>query len=87
MKEIIELFKRWKCDKDEEYRHNEIHEFVNTLSRGDLLIVFENLETQKEDSDMIFSELRGLLKEHAQFPKLWHTDTGLREWLKEKGEL
>lgn len=39
-----------------------------------------------EYQEGLFSELRGLLKEHAQFPKQWDTDERLIDWLKEKGE-
>ena len=46
----------------------------------------EKLVPEDEISE-IFDELRGLLKEHAQFPDLWDTDERLREWLKERGEL
>ena len=35
-----------------------------------------------ESLETIFCELRGLLKEHAQFPEMWDTDERLREWLK-----
>jgi vacuolar-type H+-ATPase subunit H len=41
----------------------------------------------EELTDTIFDEIRGLLKEHAQFPEQWDTDKRLKEWLKEKGEL
>lgn len=42
----------------------------------------------KEGKDNeILCELRGLLKEHAQFPAMWKTDDRLKEWLeKETGQ-
>jgi hypothetical protein len=43
----------------------------------------EIIQQYRED---LFSELRGLLKEHAQFPKEWDTNQRLIDWLKEKGE-
>ena len=46
----------------------------------------ECVETIEEYREEMFCELRGLLKEHAQFPKQWDTNERLIEWLKEKGE-
>jgi len=45
------------------------------------------MEKEIDSIDDIYCELRGLLKEHAQFPDMWDTDEALREWLKEKGQL
>ena len=56
----------------------------NTNKRG-----FEmNDQITKDNFEQeIFCELRGLLKEHAQFPAMWNTDDRLKEWLKkETGE-
>lgn len=46
MQEIIEKFRKWKYGKDEDYQVDEIGEFVNSLSRGDLLMIFEMIEKQ-----------------------------------------
>lgn len=43
----------------------------------------KKLETEIDD---IYCELRGLLKEHAQFPKQWDTNARLIEWLKERNQ-
>ena len=42
---------------------------------------------KENELDDIYCELRGLLKEHAQFPDTWDTDEELREWLKQRGQL
>lgn len=42
---------------------------------------------ETEQLEDIYCELRGLLKEHAQFPDMWDTDEELRAWLKERGQL
>jgi len=46
MEEIIREFRKWKNGKDDGYQLDEIGEFVNSLSRGDLLMIFEMLEQQ-----------------------------------------
>ncbi len=46
MKEIIEKYKKWKKGKDEDYIHDEIFEFANSLGRADLVYVFDMIEQQ-----------------------------------------
>lgn len=44
----------------------------------------ETIKDYKADIEEIYCDLRGLLKEHAQFPKLWDTNERLVEWLKSR---
>lgn len=82
MKKIIDAFKKWQKEHDEDYQYDEIFEFVNKhIDRGDMLAILEWVSSD------LYSELRGLLKENAQFPEQWDTDARLREWLEERDEL
>ena len=49
-----------------------------------LEIVEKEIKDEKEE---IYCELRGLLKEHAQFPHMWDTNKELKNWLSGIGEL
>ena len=55
------------------------HDFVLSFFKSK----FSQLEEEKKD---IFCELRGLLKENAQFPDRWDTDERLKEWLEKRGK-
>lgn len=41
---IIKQYKEWKEGHDEGYIYDQIHDFVNDLSRGDLLQFMEAVE-------------------------------------------
>lgn len=45
MQKIIEKYLKWKEGKDEDYIYDEIHEFVSQLDRGELVDVFEYLQS------------------------------------------
>ena len=48
---IIEKFRAWKTQHpDEDYQLDEIHEFANSLDRGELLEVFEALDMPELDA-------------------------------------
>jgi hypothetical protein len=52
MKQIIEKFRAWKLKHpDEDYQLDEIQEFVSSLDRGELLEVFEALESKGVEDD------------------------------------
>lgn len=37
-------YQKWKTENpDEDYQYDEIHDFISTLSRGELCLVFESL--------------------------------------------
>jgi len=46
----------------------------------------EKINDLESDIEEIYCELRGLLKEHAQFPKQWDTNERLIEWLKSRNQ-
>lgn len=51
MKSIVERYKQWKddCDNDHGYIYDEIRSFVDgDLDRGDLVSIFEYLEDQQK---------------------------------------
>lgn len=54
--------------------------------RNELIDLLSERNRSRLDKEEIFCELRGLLKEHAQFPDKWDTNERLIEWLKEKGQ-
>ena len=49
-------------------------------------ILVGNIAKLESEIEEIYCELRGLLKEHAQFPNQWDTDGRLIEWLKSRSQ-
>jgi hypothetical protein len=41
MEEIKKTYKQWRADNDEDYCYDEVGEFINSLSRGDLLQIMD----------------------------------------------
>jgi len=56
---------------------------LRKMDKDALAYAIKILERVDEMED-VYSELRGLLKEHAQFPDMWDTDQRLKEWLIER---
>ena len=81
MKEIIEKINKLREVTFEPYGLELVIDGVPLDEKIDAVI--ELLDEYREE---LFAELRGLLKEHAQFPNIWNTDKHLIDWLKEKGE-
>jgi uncharacterized coiled-coil DUF342 family protein len=79
MKELVENIKELNYQDNE---GNASQDQIKSYRAG----INDAVEFVKEYQEDLFSELRWLLKEHAQFPKQWDTNERLIEWLKEKGE-
>ena len=85
--------------KDEEGRVREILErlyrskgqaeevFINEALADILAWHAEQMEKElPSELDDIYCELRGLLREHSQFPGYWNTEKELKRWLKKRGQ-
>lgn len=46
----IEKYLDWKSKHDEDYQYDEIHDFANGLSRGELQCVFEIALASEKDA-------------------------------------
>jgi hypothetical protein len=74
-----------------DYTFRELKEYLLELERRVADLKKEahaQLQTYYKDIDIdeIYCELRGLLKERAQFPEQWDTNERLVEWLKSKNQ-
>ena len=45
--ELAEKFVKWASEHDEDYCYDEVHEFINNLSRGALLSMMEDYAEMK----------------------------------------
>lgn len=44
MKEIVEQYREWKLEHDEDYCYDEIHNFLSGLSRGEMYEIMKYLD-------------------------------------------